>query len=118
MINLVSNISFYPSGFYLVWTLFRLYGLLRLRIFGQHANRNHWPYSSLRFLKATIFVIIYGLSDLLVDPGLLTHDGALLMGPEAAVLLAFLTGCISLLFGIFNFGYKQETNFTTKKILT
>ncbi|KAK4014629.1 hypothetical protein OUZ56_027147 [Daphnia magna] len=35
--------------------------------------------------------------------GLLTHDGALLMGPEAAVLLAFLTGCISLLFGICNF---------------
>lgn len=26
------------------------------------------------------------------------------MGPQAAVLLAFLTGCISLLFGILNFG--------------
>ena len=26
------------------------------------------------------------------------------MGPEAAVLLAFFTGCISLLFGILNFG--------------
>jgi hypothetical protein len=28
------------------------------------------------------------------------------MGPQAAVLLAFLTGCISLLFGILNFGDK------------
>ncbi|XP_057381356.1 sodium-independent sulfate anion transporter-like [Daphnia carinata] len=57
--------------------------------------------------------------------GLLTHDGALLMGPEAAVLLAFLTGCISLLFGIFNFGFLIEfiaapviAGFTTAAALT
>ncbi|KAI9552739.1 hypothetical protein GHT06_020619 [Daphnia sinensis] len=57
--------------------------------------------------------------------GLLTHDGASLMGPEAAVLLAFLTGCISLLFGIFNFGFLIEfiaapviAGFTTAAALT
>lgn len=57
--------------------------------------------------------------------GLLTHDGALLMGPEAAVLLAFLTGCISLLFGICNFGFLIEfiaapviAGFTTAAALT
>ena len=36
---------------------------------------------------------------------LVTYDsGAALMGPEAAILLAFLTGCIVLLFGLLNFG--------------
>ncbi|XP_057380360.1 sodium-independent sulfate anion transporter-like [Daphnia carinata] len=37
---------------------------------------------------------------------LVTYDsGAALMGPEAAILLAFLTGCIVLLFGLLNFGF-------------
>ncbi|KZS20140.1 Sodium-independent sulfate anion transporter [Daphnia magna] len=37
---------------------------------------------------------------------LVTYDsGATLMGPEAAVLLAFLTGCIVLLLGLLNFGF-------------
>jgi sodium-independent sulfate anion transporter 11 len=31
-------------------------------------------------------------------------SGATQMGPEAAILLAFLTGCIVLLFGLLNFG--------------
>lgn len=36
---------------------------------------------------------------------LVTYDsGASLMGPEAAIILAFLTGCIVLLFGLLNFG--------------
>ena len=36
---------------------------------------------------------------------LVTYDsGASQMGPEAAILLAFLTGCIILLFGLLNFG--------------
>lgn len=38
---------------------------------------------------------------------LVTYDsGASQMGPEAAILLAFLTGCIILLFGLLNFGKK------------
>ncbi|KAK4005751.1 hypothetical protein OUZ56_010826 [Daphnia magna] len=37
---------------------------------------------------------------------LVTYDsGAALLGPEAAILLAFLTGCIVLLFGLLNFGF-------------
>ncbi|XP_046639461.1 sodium-independent sulfate anion transporter-like [Daphnia pulicaria] len=37
---------------------------------------------------------------------LVTYDsGASQMGPEAAILLAFLTGCIILLFGLLNFGF-------------
>ncbi|EFX78814.1 hypothetical protein DAPPUDRAFT_245670 [Daphnia pulex] len=37
---------------------------------------------------------------------LVTYDsGAALMGPEAAILLAFITGCIVLLFGLLNFGF-------------
>ncbi|XP_046639752.1 sodium-independent sulfate anion transporter-like isoform X2 [Daphnia pulicaria] len=37
---------------------------------------------------------------------LVTYDsGATQMGPEAAILLAFLTGCIVLLFGLLNFGF-------------
>ncbi|XP_057380361.1 sodium-independent sulfate anion transporter-like [Daphnia carinata] len=37
---------------------------------------------------------------------LVTYDsGATQMGPEAAILLAFLTGCIILLFGLLNFGF-------------
>lgn len=36
---------------------------------------------------------------------LVTYDsGATQMGPEAAILLAFITGCIILLFGLLNFG--------------
>ena len=36
---------------------------------------------------------------------LVTYDsGASQMGPEAAILLAFLTGCIILHFGLLNFG--------------
>lgn len=31
-------------------------------------------------------------------------SGAGKMGPEAAIVLAFLTGCIVLLFGLLNFG--------------
>lgn len=63
------------------------------------------PTALLGYYFYTISGIIYGILHLLFDySGLLTHDGALLMGPEAAVLLAFLTGCISLLFGICNFG--------------
>ena len=39
---------------------------------------------------------------------LVTHDGAVRMGPEAAVFLAFVTGCICLLIGLLNFGFLVE----------
>jgi len=38
---------------------------------------------------------------------LVTYD-SVIMGPEAAILLAFLTGCIILLFGLLNFGIMIE----------
>lgn len=36
--------------------------------------------------------------------GLVAHDAAVSMGPEAAILLAFLSGLICLLFGLLNLG--------------
>lgn len=39
---------------------------------------------------------------------LLSQDAVARMGPDAAVLLAFLTGCISLLVGLLNFGFLIE----------
>lgn len=39
---------------------------------------------------------------------LVTYEGASLMGPDAAIFLAFVTGCICLLIGLLNFGFLIE----------
>ncbi|EFX83558.1 hypothetical protein DAPPUDRAFT_194797 [Daphnia pulex] len=81
------------------------------------------------YVGCFVYVVLGSTRVVTIGPtallGLLTHDGALLMGPQAAVLLAFLTGCISLLFGILNFGFLIEfiaapviAGFTTAAALT
>ena len=50
-------------------------------------------------------VVTIGPTSLLA---LITHDSAVLMGPGAATLLAFFTGCICLLFGLLNLGFLVE----------
>ncbi|XP_059352545.1 sodium-independent sulfate anion transporter-like [Daphnia carinata] len=68
-----------------VWSVRLLSGMFRLSPFGSTP------------------VVTIGPTALM---SLVTYDSvAALMGPEAAILLAFLTGCIVLLFGLLNFGF-------------
>ena len=52
-------------------------------------------------LLGSTMTVTIGPSSIL---SLLVYDSVAEMGPGAAVLLAFLTGCASLLVGLFNFG--------------
>ncbi|XP_059351349.1 uncharacterized protein LOC130697040 [Daphnia carinata] len=62
------------------------------------------------YVGCFVYLLFGGTPVVTIGPtalmSLVTYDsGAALMGPEAAILLAFLTGCIVLLFGLLNFGF-------------
>jgi sodium-independent sulfate anion transporter 11 len=61
------------------------------------------------YMGCFIYVLLGSTHAVTIGPtallALVTNDsGATQMGPEATILLAFLTGCIVLLFGLLNFG--------------
>ena len=71
-----------------------------------YIQRKYGLYSS--FIGCFLYVILGSAHAITIGPtallALLTSDGATSMGPGAAVLLAFLKGCIEMTLGLLNFG--------------
>lgn len=60
------------------------------------------------YMGCFVYLLLGSTKAITIGPtalmSLVTHDGATLMGPGAAVFLAFATGCFCLLFGLLNLG--------------
>ena len=59
-----------------------------------------------------VYVVFGGTRAVTIGPtallGMLTHNSVVMMGPDAAVFLAFLSGLVELLMGLLNFGFLIE----------
>lgn len=64
------------------------------------------------FMGCFVYVILGSTQAVTIGPtallGLMTYNGAVAMGPGAAVFLAFFAGCVELLLGLLNFGFLIE----------